>query len=143
MTQILIIDDSELVREELALIIEDQGWYPLKAATFGQAIQLLYLSLNIQLVVTCWTALGDLEVSQILSGNTQGLKVHPDKTPLLHYLQLKTAIPILLFSGHPGLEEIGPNLIDMGWITGFLSKPATPDKIISELKKYLRSGGPS
>jgi CheY-like chemotaxis protein len=120
-TTALIVEDEVFVRIELVFRLTDMGLVVLSASDADEAIAILNIHPEIELLLTDIT----------MPGSMDGIR-------LAHHVRHRwPSVKIIVLSG-----LIGPPLSDLPRDSIFVPKPYGPDILASALGHMLNSGGP-
>ncbi len=116
--RILIVDDDELIRENLRLVLEAQGWEPFDATDGYRALEILYkYPIDIMLLDVNMPGLGGLEVLKMVR-------------------QAGYRVPVILMTGYPSID-LSVEALRNG-ATDFLVKPFTMEQLKNILENVMR-----
>ncbi len=122
MLHILVVDDSEDVREYLALVLEGAGYHVSHAASAEEAFELVGRSRP------------DLVITDVVMPGQSGLdllsRIHSDLAPPLP--------PVIVSSGFPDTEEEARRR----GAALFLPKPTDPDDLVALVGQVLQNQAP-
>jgi two-component system cell cycle sensor histidine kinase/response regulator CckA len=119
-TTILIVEDDDSVRRLISRVLRSSGYMVLEAGS-GEAAESLCRERSVDLVVS----------DVFMSGKTG-----PQLGVALR--QADPELPLLYISGYPELHpQVGP--LTAG--NGFLSKPFTPERLLSSVRRLLPAAG--
>lgn len=124
---VLLVDDDRDALEELADIVDLEGWHGIAASSVETALDILDLNRNISVVVTDvhFVAPGG-ETSNGLQLASRALAQFPDRQ-----------LSFVVLSGDPGALK---SSIQVGAID-FLSKPLVADDLVAAIKRAAANDG--
>lgn len=118
--KILIVDDSESMREILSFTLENAGYNVIKAESANVAMNYIYKNENLDLVIT------DLHMPEI-----DGI----DLIKMIRNSDNFKYIPILFLTTETQQEK--KHLAKAAGATGWVIKPFVPDSLLSAIGKVL------
>lgn len=119
MRTILVVEDEEIVRQMVALVLEDAGFRVLHAPSFDEAEPIWHAekdAINLLLIDIGLPGMSGLDVAR-------------------HFKGEKPALGIIVSSGDHNAAT--SELIDFVSEDGFLTKPYTPKKLVEAVEKHF------
>jgi len=115
---VLVIEDSDIGRESLALLLKMEGYHPVTAPTGLEALHLLH-TLRLRPCVV---------VADLIMPKMDGLTFRSEQ---LKYPDL-ASIPVIALTGHEGLRR---HAVDNGFAAGLL-KPCDFDELFRLIDRH-------
>ncbi len=119
--QVLIVDDSESIREVLIFTLENAGYKVLTAINGQEALKLLDGKTKIDLIIT------DLHMPVM-----DGIELIKSTRSIQAYMY----IPILFLTTESQVDK--KNEAKAAGATGWIVKPFAPEKLLSAISKLIR-----
>ncbi len=122
MTKILIVDDSESMRNLVRFVIEDAGYEVIEATDAAQAIKLSQQHQDIKIIIS------DLNMPG-MDGITMTKEIK------LNHHYKKTPVIMLTTESSDVRKEMGKEAGILAWVT----KPVSPERLVNVIKKLVSS----
>lgn len=117
---ILVVDDNDLIRHSVSRLLKDNGYSPIEAVDGADALDKLYGTDNISMVIT------DLNMPR-LNGVDLTIRLRQD----LAY----KSMPVIMMSAES--YEEAKKSGEMAGADGLISKPFMSEELIDAVKKYI------
>lgn len=120
MTKVLVVDDSNSIRDMVSFTLKSAGYQTVEACDGKQGLQ------------TAQTAAFDLVISDVNMPNMDGISLCQElrKLPSFKF----TPILMLTTESSPEMKQRGK----AAGATGWLVKPFNPDKLLATIKRVVR-----
>ena len=117
--KIMVVDDNALIRYSISRLLEDNGYSPIEAVDGEDALDKLYGTDNIAMVIT------DLNMPR-LNGVDLTIRLRQD--------QVYKSMPVIMMSAE--LYEDAKKSREMAGADELISKPFMSEELIGAVKKY-------
>ncbi|WP_127960256.1 phosphate regulon transcriptional regulator PhoB [Serratia microhaemolytica] len=123
-TRILVVDDEAPIREMICFVLEQQGYHPVEAESYNQALTLLCEPLP-DLVLLDWMLPGGSGIQLIKQMKREALL---------------RDIPVMMLTAR-GEEEDRVRGLDVG-ADDYITKPFSPKELVARIKAMMRRASP-